>query len=76
MKTNTVASGSVPEKFLSLREAAEFLSVSPGFIYKWRRSIPCLKVGGSKSGKLLFLASELSAWAEARRVVQPVKASA
>jgi excisionase family DNA binding protein len=66
--------GSVPEKFVSLKEAAAFLAVSPGFIYKWIHSIPHLKVGGPKSGKLLFRASELSAWVEHRR--EPTKASA
>ncbi len=64
------------EPYLNLRQAAAFLAVSPGFIYKWRSSIPCVKVGGEKSGRLLFRASELSAWAESRRVVQPVKAKA
>ena len=66
------------EPFLSLKEAARFLSVSPGFIYKYSRSIPHVKIGGEKTGKLLFLASELAQWAESRRVVrlEPVKVSA
>jgi excisionase family DNA binding protein len=74
VKAYTVASGSVLEKFLSLREACEFLSVSQGFIYKWIHSIPHLKVGGPKTGKLLFKASELVAWVEKRR--EPTKATA
>ena len=58
-----------PEKFLSLRQAAAFLAVSPGFMYKWRGSIPHLKIGGPKGGKLLFRASELSAWVESQHRV-------
>jgi hypothetical protein len=43
-----------PEKYLSTRQAAAFLATSLGFIYKWRGSIPHVKIGGPKSGKLLF----------------------
>lgn len=56
-----------PEKFLSLRQAAAFLAVSHGFIYKWIHEIPHCKIGGPKSGKLLFKPSELVAWVEHRR---------
>jgi excisionase family DNA binding protein len=62
------------ERFLSLREAAAFLAVSPGFLYKWIHEIPHCKIGGPKSGKLLFKPSELAAWVEKRR--EPTNASA
>jgi hypothetical protein len=66
------------ERFISTEEAADFLSCSVGFLYKWRASIPHYRAGGLKTGKLLWKPSELAAWVESRRVVQrePVKASA
>jgi len=57
------------ERFLGVRDAACFLAVSRAFLYKYSKVIPHVRVGGPKSGKLLYKASELSAWAESRRVV-------
>ncbi len=64
----------VEERFLGgAKSAARFLGVSEGFIFKYIHEIPHYKVGGPKSGKLLFKPSELIAWVEHRR--EPVKAS-
>lgn len=47
-------------KFMSLKEAAEFLRVSPRTIYGWvsQRAIPHRKAGR----RVLFLESELVEW--------------
>lgn len=63
------------EQFLGgAKAAARFLGVSEGFVFKYIHEIPHCKVGGPKSGKLLFKTSELVAWVEKRR--EPTKASA
>lgn len=64
------------ERFLGTEEAADFLSCSVGFLYKWRASIPHYRAGGLKTGKLLWKPSELTAWVETRRVVQPEQGKA
>jgi excisionase family DNA binding protein len=53
-----------PERFFNVNEAAAFLSVSKHFLYKWIDQVPHYRIGS----KLAFRASELSAWAETRRV--------
>jgi excisionase family DNA binding protein len=60
-----------PEKFLNVNEAAAFLAVSRFFLYKWIDDVPHFKIGS----RLAFRASELSSWAEGRRV-QPATAGA
>ena len=52
------------ERFLNVNQAAEFLAVSKYFLYKYVTEIPHYKIGS----KLAFRVSELSAWAETRRV--------
>jgi len=53
-----------PEPFLSVVQAAVFLGITKFFLYKHIGDVPHYKIGS----KLAFRASELSAWAEARRV--------
>jgi len=49
-------------KFLSVREAAEFLRVSPRTVYGWvsQRALPHRKAGR----RVLFLESELVEWTQ------------
>jgi excisionase family DNA binding protein len=51
--------GDIP-RFLSVREAAEFLRVSPRTVYGWisQRALPYRNAGR----RVLFLESELVAW--------------
>ena len=66
----------IDERFLGgAKAAAAFLGVSEGFVYKYIHEIPHIKLGGSKSGKLIFKMAELLAYAESRRVVPLVKPS-
>jgi excisionase family DNA binding protein len=48
------------DRFLTVREAAEFLRVSPRTVYGWvsQRALPCRKAGR----RVLFLESELVEW--------------
>ena len=50
------------EKFVSIKEASEFLDVKEATIYSWRYrgQVPCYKV----RGRLLFRLSELNKFAE------------
>src|SRR5208337_2012961 len=49
----------INERFLGgAKGAAKFLGVSEGFIFKYIHEIPHCKVGGVKSGKLLFKPSK------------------
>lgn len=53
-----------PERFLNVNDAAAFLSITKYFLYKHVKEVPHYRIGS----KLAFKASELSAWAETRRV--------
>jgi excisionase family DNA binding protein len=57
-----------PIKFLSVREAAEFLRVSPRTVYGWvsQRTIPVRRVGR----RLIFLQSELVEWTKPANLCQ------
>ncbi|MDD4202366.1 MAG: helix-turn-helix domain-containing protein [Candidatus Omnitrophica bacterium] len=50
------------ERFICIKEAAEFLGIKEMTLYTWRHKgiIPCYKV----QGKLLFRLSELNKYAE------------
>jgi excisionase family DNA binding protein len=60
------------ERFVNVKEAAEFLSITKFFLYKHIDAIPHYKIGA----KLAFRVSELAAWTEVRRVqLEPQEAA-
>ena len=50
------------ERFITIKEAAEFLGIKEMTLYTWRHKgvVPCYKI----QGKLLFRRSELNKYAE------------
>ena len=61
----------VTERLLTARELAELLGFAAGTVVDWaeRGQVPAFKLGG----RLRFRESEVEAWLEARRILDPVK---
>lgn len=60
------------KELLNIREAADFLGLSPGTLYNMvsRRRIPFIKVGA----RTMFKKADLDRWLE-KHTVQPIDAS-
>ena len=69
------------EKFLTTEEVAEILGVAPSTVRGWveLRRIPFYNLGarmpgdGSSKATVRFLASDLAAWAQRRRIEPQVR---